>query len=381
MAVKTGLQVLSESFVNLTDPRVARTRWHDLVEIVVIAICGAICECNSWEDLPRYGRAKREWLGRFLKLSNGIPSADTFARVFQRLNPDEFLSCLSSVVSVLRAKRTDEFVAVDGQTLCGSGDTRFRDHPLHLIRAWATDNRLVLGQQACAEKSNEITAIPQLLKTIDLAGTVVTIDAMGCQTEIAGTIVDKGADYVLNVKGNQPALHATIRRSFEAAMEEASEGRPPRFREYVETQNKRVRSEERHYSLMRIDGAAVFGRWRAAKTIGMVIRRWTVNGSEQIEVRYYLSSLKMGVKRFARAVRGHWGIENQLHWSLDVTFAQDDSRISKGSSPEIASLLRQTALMILQQDTRLKGSLRSKRKQAGWNDELLEALLSQIAEN
>jgi predicted transposase YbfD/YdcC len=381
MSTKSGLQVLADSFATLTDPRIPRTRWHKLVDIVTIAVCGAICECNSWEELPRYGRAKKRWLEGFLELPQGIPSADTFARVFQRLKPDEFLRCLSSVVAVLRRVESQEVVAIDGQTLRGSGDDRTGRHPLHLVRAWATTNRLVLGQQACAEKSNEITAIPQLLKVIDIAGAIVTIDAMGCQTEIADGIIERGADYVLAVKDNQPKLHAEIRNAFEQALERATSGLKPTLIEHVERQQKRGRTEERRYYLLPLpNGSATFGRWRAAKTIGMVIRRRTIPGCEQIEVHYYLSSLPLGVKRFARAARGHWGIENRLHWTLDVVFAQDASRIRKDSSPEIASLLRQLALMILQQDTRLSGSLRSKRKQAGWNDAYLESLLAQITD-
>ena len=247
------------------------------------------------------------------------------------------------------------------------------------MRAWAATNRLVLGQQACAEKSNEITAIPQLLKLIDIEGTIVTIDAMGCQTEIADAIVERGADYVLAVKDNHPKLHAEIREAFEQAMQQAAEGQSPLFREHIERQKKRGRDEERHYYMLPAPkGSSTLGRWRAAKSIGMVIRRRTIRELEKIEVHYYLSSLSPAVKRFARSARGHWGIENRLHWSLDVVFAQDDSRIRKDASPEIASMLRQLALMILQQDTRLLGSLKCKRKQAGWNNALLETLLSQI---
>jgi predicted transposase YbfD/YdcC len=381
MLLKSGFQVLTESFATLTDPRVKRTRWHKLVDIVMIAVCGAICECNSWEDLPRYGRAKKDWLKGFLELPNGIPSADTFARVFQRLKVDEFLECLSSIVSVLRREESQEVVAIDGQTLRGSGNGQTGRHPLHLVRAWAATNRLVLGQQACAEKSNEITAIPQLLKVIDIEGAIVTIDAMGCQTEIADGIIERKADYVLAVKDNQPTLHTEIRQAFEQVLEQAASGFKPAFFEHVERQKKRGRTEERHYYQLPLPkGSSTFGRWRAAKTIGMVIRSRTIQGCEQLEAHYYLSSLPLGVKRFARAARGHWGIENSLHWTLDVLFAQDASRIRKDSSPEIASMLRQLALMILQRDTQLKGSLRSKRKQAGWNDAYLETLLAQITD-
>ena len=290
-----------DGFVNVTDPRIARTRWHNLRDIVMIAVCGAICECNSWEDLPRYARAKRDWFRQFLELPNGIPSADTFARVFQRLDPNEFPDCLSSIVSVLRKK-------VDGEC-----------------------------------------------------------HRTGCRLRA--------------VKDNQPKLHAAIQQCFEKELKAAEAGNAPAFREHVERQTKRGRDEERRYFMMPLGDSPTFGRWRAAKTIGMVFRRRTIQGREQMEVYYYLCSIRMGVKRFARGVRGHWGIENKLHWSLDVTFAQDASRIRKGSSPEIASMVRQTALMILEQDTQLKGSLKSKRKQAGGNDALLETLLSQIDGN
>lgn len=378
MAAKNGLQLLLESFADLTDHRVDRTRYHNLIDVVMIAVCGAICGCDSWEDLPRYAMSKRDWLKRFLELPNGIPSADTFARVFQRLNPSEFMGCLSSIVSMLRGDEKSDMVSIDGQTLCGSGDQKTGRHPLHLVRAWATNYRLVLGQQACAEKSNEITAIPELLKVIDLEGCIVTIDAMGCQTAIADAIVGRGADYILAVKDNQPTLHQEIREAFEAALNDACAGRPPAFRKYVERQKKRGREEERQYYIMSVNGSSVLGRWRAAKSIGMVIRQRTIHGIEQIEAHYYIASIPVSVRKFARAVRGHWSIENQLHWSLDVVFAQDASRIRKGYSPEIASFLRQLALMILQRDTQLKGSIRCKRKQAGWDNRALEALLAQF---
>ena len=280
---------------------------------------------------------------------------------------------------MLRREEAQEVVAIDGQTLRGSGNRLTGRHPLHLVRAWAATNRLVLGQQACAEKSNEITAIPQLLKVIEIEGAIVTIDAMGCQTEIADGIIERKADYVLAVKDNQPTLHTEIRQAFGQALERTASGINPTLIEHVERQQQRGRTEERrYYQLPLPKGSSTFGRWRAAKTIGMVIRSRLIQGCEQLEAHYYLLSLPLGVKRFARAARGHWGIENRLHWTLDVLFAQDASRIRKGSSPEIAAMLRQLALMILQRDTQLKGSLRSKRKQAGWNDTCIESLLAQI---
>ena len=370
-------------FESLTDPRVKRTRWHDLLDVVVIALCGTICGCDSWEDLPKYGRQKRDWLRKCLRLRGGIPSADTFARVFQRLDPDEFLRCLSSWIESLRERASGEIVAIDGQTLRGSDDRAFGGRgPLHLVRAWATENRLVLGQQACEEKSNEITAIPKLLKLLDLSEAVVTIDAMGCQTEIASQIREQQADYVLAVKDNQPKLCEAIRRAFEAEQARAVSGQSPRYRLHITRNTGHGRDEERtYYQLAAPQSLKASGRWRDLRTIGMVIRRRTIPGREQQEVHFYISSLPLGVHRFAHAVRSHWSIENRLHWMLDVNFAQDASRIRKGHSPEIASMLRQLALMILQRDTRLSGSLRCKRKQAGWNNDALETLLTHFQAN
>ena len=248
---------------------------------------------------------------------------------------------------------------------------------MHLVRAWATQNRLVLGQQACAEKSNEITAIPSLLKLLELSGAIVTIDAMGCQTEIAEQIRERKADYVLAVKDNQPTLCTQIRKEFEHEMERAASGESPRFREHVTREKQHGREEERsYYQLAAPKSLTATGRWCDLRTIGMVIRRRIVNGIEAIEVQYYISSLPLGVKRFAHAVRAHWSIENSLHWMLDVNFAQDASRIRKDASPQIASMLRQLALMLLQHDTHIKGSIRGKRKIAGWNNDALESLFT-----
>lgn len=367
---------ITEAFENLTDPRIERTRWHELVDIVVIAICGTICGCDSWEDLPRYGKAKYEWLKTFLRLRNGIPSADTFARVFQRLQPEEFMNCMSAWVDALRQREGGEIVAIDGKTMRGSGDARSGSGPLHMVRAWASENHLVLGQQTCEEKSNEITAIPKLLELIELSGAIVTIDAMGCQTEIVNKIRAKQADYVLSVKDNQPTLKRQIAKTFEDQMERAAQGKQPRFRRHVTCETNGGREEERsYYVLPAPHSLRQSKRWQDVKSIGMVIRRRTVKGEEQICVHYYISSLSPQVRRFARVVRSHWSIENSLHWMLDVNFAEDQSRIRKGASPEIATMLRQLALMILKHDRQLKGSLRGKRKIAGWNNDALETLL------
>jgi len=379
MLVFLAVEELTKHFADLTDPRVERTRWHELSDLIVIALCGTICGCESWEDLPRYGREKFEWLSGFLELPNGIPSADTFARVFQRLNPDEFLKCLLAWIEVLRGEQTHELIAIDGQTLKGSDSTAFGGRgPLHLVRAWATQHRLVLGQQACAEKSNEIEAIPRLLKLIDVKDAIVTIDAMGCQKEIAQQIREQEGDYVLALKDNHPKLCEAVRQAFEAEQAREAAGEKPRYRKTVTQNTGHGRDEERTYYHMPVPkdlpGAAA---WKDLQSLGMVIRRRDTKGAEQIECQFHLCSLRTSVRRYAKAVRKHWSIENELHWMLDVNFAQDASRIRKDHGPENSSILRQAALMILRHDTQLSGSLRGKRKRAGWNNQRLEDLLLQ----
>lgn len=370
---------LTTHFEKMTDPRVARTRLHLLSDIITIAILATICGADYWEELPRFAKAKSKWLMKYLKLPNGIPSADTFQRVFQRLNPDEFMKCMQGWVSQFRDVCSEPLVDIDGQTLRGSGFAGCK--PLHLVRAWASENNLVLGQVACDEKSNEITAIPKLLQLIEIHGAIVTIDAMGCQTEIVESIRERGADYVLPVKGNQPKLEVAIDAAFEKALDDALNGDRPRFRHLRTCETQSGREEERDYYIMSVPKDLPRAeRWKGLKTIGMVIRRQVVNGVESAHVQYYISSLSANVTRFARAVRGHWSIENKLHWMLDVTFAQDASTTRKGHAPEIASMLRQLALMILQHHPKLEGSLRSKRKIAGWNDEVLETILSYFPE-
>ena len=383
MLTSSALAEMTEHFAGLTDPRIERTRWHELLDIVVVAVCGVICGCDSWEDWPKSGRAKQDWLRRYLRLTNGMPSADTFARVFQRLDPNEFIQCMQAWLESVRKSATlteGQLIAIDGQTLKGSDDTAFGGRgPLHLVRAWAAEQHLVLGQLACAEKSNEIEAIPRLLALLNIQGAVVTIDAMGCQTEIAEKIIEKQADYVLSLKDNHPKFHQAVRRMFEEEQARAAAGLKPRYRVFTTHDTGHGREEERTYYQMAVPknfpGAQ---RWKNLRSLGMVIRRRVVKDKEQQEVHFYLSSLPVKVQRLAQAIRGHWSIENQLHWMLDVTFAQDASRIRQGNGPEISSMLRQLALMILKQDTQFKGSLVGKRKSAGWNNDTLQALLLQF---
>jgi predicted transposase YbfD/YdcC len=375
MSIRQGSVTLTTHFEEMTDPRMARTRLHSLVDVIAIAILGTICGADYWEELPRFGAAKLEWLKKYLKLPNGIPSADTFCRVFQRLDPDEFMKCMSHWVSRLREETGEEIVGIDGQTLRGSGFGGCR--ALHMVRAWASENRLVLGQVVCDKKSNEITAIPDLLKLIQIQGAIVTIDAMGTQAEIAKTIRERKADYVLPVKGNQPKLAAAVGAAFDLELDRQEPGQRTPLRYHRTFESHAGREEERMYYVMPVPkdmpGA---GRWKDLKSIGMVIRRRVVKGVEELHIQYYISSLSARVKRFARAVRGHWSIENKLHWMLDVNFAQDASTTRKGHSPEIASMLRQLALMLLTHYPDLKGSIKGRRKVAGWNNGVLEQILA-----
>ena len=251
MSTSSALAKMTECFAEITDPQIQRTKYYALIDIVVIALCGVTCECISWEELPKYGRAKQDWLRRYLRLTNGIPSADTFARVFQWLDPDEFIRCMQEWLGTVRKAAgagDEEEVAIDGQTSKGSGNTALGGRgPLHLVRAWAARQRSVLGQLACAEKSNENDAIPRLIAMLDLEGAIVTIDAMGCQTDIAEKIVDKKADYVLSLKDNHPKYHQAVRQMFKEEQARAASGLKPRYRVFMTHDTGHGLQEERTY--------------------------------------------------------------------------------------------------------------------------------------
>jgi len=369
------LQQFATHFENLTDPRVKRTRRHILQDILVIALCAMIANANTWVDIERFGKSKLDLLRRFLALPNGIPSHDTFSRVFARLDPAALLVCLHNWLNELREKLGGTHVAIDGKTLRGSHDGEVRPNALHLVSAWATEARLFLAQLAVDQKSNEITAIPQLLELLDLEGDTVTIDAMGCQKEIAKAIIDKKANYVLQVKDNQPTLHAAISEAFIAmADDDYSESSLRRFRT---VDRDHGREETRDYFIVDVPASLPCAdEWAGLKSIGMVLRTRKEGDNISEEVAYYITSLEPQVKAFARVVRGHWGIETTLHWSLDVTFSEDQSRVRKDRGPENLAMLRRLVVSILQQDTSCKASLRGKRLIAGWNDEALLKILT-----
>jgi predicted transposase YbfD/YdcC len=380
MPTRDPLELFAPFFANLADPRVDRTKRHALLDIIILAVCATLGNADGWVDMECFANAKIDFFRTFLELPNGIPSHDTFGRVFARLDPAALIACIHQWLDALSTTVAGEVVAIDGKTLRGSFDTATGKNPLHLVSAWACQARLTLGQVAVEAKSNEITAIPVLLELLDLKDCIVTIDAMGCQTEIAAAIRDRDADYVLAVKDNQPSLHETIHQAFMAHAEE--DFTDPDLRRLKTVERGHGRDEIREYYIAPAP-KALQTTWKDARSIGMVCRSRTrvVTGDETDEVVYYVSSLSPKVKQFAQAVRGHWGIENRLHWCLDVIFAEDKSRVRKDHSPLNLSMIRRLALAILRKDTSLKNSLRGKRLRAGWNEEVLRQLLIGFSRN
>jgi predicted transposase YbfD/YdcC len=360
---------------SVADPRVNRSRQHKLVDILIIALCGFLAGCEGWVDVELFGIAKQKWLEKFLELPNGIPSHDTFGRVFALLDPHQLARVLRQFVQTVTGSLAGEAIAIDGKTLAGSGESTTAKQALHLVSAWATQHGVVLGQVATADHSNEITAIPRLLQLLDVRGATVTIDAMGCQKEIARQVRDQGADYVLAVKGNQKNLK-------EAVQFHMGRGHSRVARSKLRTHEKNHgRKEQRTYTAMAAP-SSVTRHWPDAQSIVRVCRETTdEHGKKTKEVRDFISSLPPQVERLATLIRGHWGIENRLHWSLDVTFNEDQSRIRQGHAAENAALLRRLALSILKQDTWYSTSLRCKRLRAGWETTALEHFLAIFSGN
>lgn len=364
-------------FENLTDPRIERTRVHDLFELVVVALCGTIAGADSWVDLERFGNERLAWLRTFLTLAEGIPSHDTFGRVFARLDPAELAGCIQQWLTQI-GREIGQHIVIDGKTLRGSFDKAAGKNPLHLVSAWASEARLTLGQIAVDSKSNEITAIPLLLELLDLKGATVTIDAMGCQKEIAAKVVAGGGDYLLALKDNHPTLHEAVAQVFTAALEQ---DRPPaEMRQGTTVESSRGRKERRIYvALPAPKSLPGFADWVGLVTLVTVIRITEVAGVETSQVSYYLSSLPTKIRKLAKLIRQHWSIESQLHWVLDVTFTEDASRIRKQHAPQTSAMLRRLAVSILSQDTSLKDNIRGKRYRASLSTEVLEQLILSFA--
>ena len=360
-------------FENLTDPRVKRTRRHELFDLVVVALCATLAGSDSWADIERFGIERLKWLRTFLRLENGIPSHDTFGRVFSLLDPAQLVACIQQWLEDI-GREIGKHIAIDGKTLRGSFDKAAGQNPLHLVSAWSCEARLTLGQVATDAKSNEITAIPLLLELLDLKGATVTSDAMGCQKEIAQKIIDREGDYLLALKDNHPKLCEAVGAEFDAALETAAG--PEGLRRHVTVETNRGRQERREYYAMPAPKSLPgFAEWPKLATIVMVIRTVVAGGRDAGEVAYFLTNLPPKVKTLAKRIRGHWSIENQLHWVLDVNFTEDASRIRKQHAPQTSAMLRRLAVSILSQDTSLKGSLRGKRYRASLSTDTLERIL------
>jgi predicted transposase YbfD/YdcC len=361
-------------FASLKDFRVDRTRRHELLDIMVIAICAVISGAEGWVDIAKYGQAKHDWLKTFLALPEGIPSHDTFRRVFCRLDPAAFQTCFQSWIDALSMGLGLKRVAIDGKTMRRSFDRATGKAALHLVSAWACEQRLVLGQVAVDSKSNEITAIPKLLEMLDVSGAIVTIDAMGCQKEIAAKIRAGHADYVLSVKENQPHLLEDVQQCFEKGFDSDFAGME--YSVHQEAYRGHGR-EETHvvHTIQQPEGIRDLALWQDLKTITLVVSTRQEKGKEAtVEARYYIGSKAAKAAAHASYIRGHWGIENGLHWVLDVSFDEDQSRMRKDHSPENMSLLRRLALSLLKQHG-TKGSIRGKRLESGWNNDMLEEVL------
>ena len=357
------------------DFRMNRTKLHSLVDILFVTICAVICGADGWAEVALFGRSKLEWLRRFVPLANGIPSHDTFGRVFARLDPLQLEQCFRQWMAALAEATEGRLVAIDGKTIRRSFDQATGKKAVHMVSAWCEANHLVLGQLATEEKSNEITAIPRLLEMLDVRHAVVTIDAMGCQTEIAQAIVDQKADYALAVKPNQPTLFDGISNFFIDHLED--DFARVQVSRHETHEKGHGREETRTYYVCAVPENLPDGtRWPKLQAIGVAINNTTCDGKETSDVRYYILSKRLTGGQFAAAVRGHWSIENNLHWQLDVTFKEDESRIRKGHADANFSILRRSALSLLKNNKARKVGVKNKRLVAALDENyLMEVLL------
>ena len=364
---------LLDHFSSLKDPRIERKKLHQLPDIIFLAISATLSLAEGWEAIAEFGENKLEWLRRFVPLANGVPSHDCIAYVISRLPPQEFQRCFISWVNAMKEDVGLEIVAVDGKTARGSHDRKNNKKPLHMVSAWGCANRLVFGQEVTDEKSNEITAIPKLLALLELKGCIVTIDAMGCQRDIAEQIIDQGGDYSLGLKGNQGALHEATEDFFKTAREADFKGVECSYHEEVDKDHGRLETR-RYWITEELCTLPKTELWKGLRSIGMVEREYWQNDKQVIEQRYFINSFKADANVFASAVRGHWGIENQLHWCLDVTFREDKSRIRKGNAPANMTTLRHICLNLFQKQGE-KLSVNKKRQRSAWNDDFRAKVL------
>jgi predicted transposase YbfD/YdcC len=369
----SNITLISE-FSKIDDPRLDRRKRHKLVDIFAITVCAVICGANTWNEIEQYGHSKHDWLKTFLELPNGIPSHDTIRRVFIIIDPEEFRTAFINWVDSIRPLLPETVIAVDGKTLRRSHDKTNGKSAIHMVSAWASDTNMVLGQIKTDEKSNEITAIPELLNLFDISGATVTIDAMGCQKKIAEKIIDNDADYALALKKNHEDLYDDVELFFQSVKEAKPEEIPRSYFDSVEGDHGRVEIR-RHWVVSDTEWIEDKALWKGLQGIGMVERERHINDHISCETSYYLLSQKWDGEEFAKRVRAHWGVENKLHWVLDVSFREDECRKRAGNSAENFAMVRHIAMNLLKQENSMKKSMNAKRLQAGWDNSYLTKVL------
>jgi len=368
---------LLRAFAQLKDPRVNRTRLHSLGDIMAIAICAIICGADGWEQVAKFGRCKVKWFRTFLELPHGIPSHDTFGRVFAALDPAAFEECFMKWVNALAAASAGRLIAIDGETIRRSLDAANGKAAIHMVNAWCQANHMVLGQLATDAKSNEITAIPELMKLLDLKDAVVTIDAAGCQKKIAQQIVEQGGHYILQLKGNQGGLHDETVMLFDQCLTDDCHGIAYSTATTIDKGHGRI-EERRIWATSEVNWFAEKGKWKNLRSLVRVQAKRTMGGETSSEYRYYITDLPAdNASGLLSYIRGHWGVENNLHWCLDINFREDERRIRKGHGAQNFARLSRIALNLLKAETTNDGGIKTKRLCCGWDHDYLLKVLTE----